>query len=281
MKATGARLTPLERLDIMSGLAHAVASVRAAAFLVWTLFWLPIQAISLKFDTRLSWLVPQIYHRGNCLILGLRVLCHGCPSSDRPVLFVSNHTSYLDIVVLAAQLKATFVAKQEVAEWPGFGLLARLNRTVFVQRSARRSPEYRDEMHRRLAAGHNLILFPEGTSNDGNRVLNFNSTFFSVAENRVLTDPTTVQPVAIAYTRLNGLPVGRSRRPLFAWYGDMSLVGHLWSVLGQSTVTVEIAFLPPVTVETCGSRKEMAKHCQLLVATCVSDMISGRPIRSI
>ena len=232
-------------------------------------------------SSRLSWLVPQIYHRGNCLILGLRVLCHGCPSSDRPVLFVSNHTSYLDIVVLAAQLKATFVAKQEVAEWPGFGLLARLNRTVFVQRSARRSPEYRDEMHRRLAAGHSLILFPEGTSNDGNRVLNFNSTFFSVAENRVLTDPTTVQPVAIAYTRLNGLPVGRSRRPLFAWYGDMNLVGHLWSVLGQSTVTVEIAFLPPVTVETCGSRKEMAKHCQLLVATCVSDMLSGRPIRSI
>ena len=281
MKATGVRLTPFERPDIMSGLAHAVASVRAAAFLVWTLFWLPIQAISLKFDTRLSWLVPQIYHRGNCLILGLRVLCHGCPSSDRPVLFVSNHTSYLDIVVLAAQLKATFVAKQEVAEWPGFGLLARLNRTVFVQRSARRSPEYRDEMHRRLAAGHSLILFPEGTSNDGNRVLNFNSTFFSVAENRVLTDPTTVQPVAIAYTRLNGLPVGRSRRPLFAWYGDMGLVGHLWSVLGQSTVTIEIAFLPPVTIETCGSRKEMARHCQLLVATCVSDMLSGRPIRSI
>jgi len=264
----------------MSGLAHAVAFARAVVFLGWTLFWLPVQAIALKFDMRLSWFVPRLYHRGNCVILGLRVVCHGSPSPVNPVLFVSNHSSYLDIVVLAALLEASFVAKQEVADWPVFGLLARLNRTVFVQRKARQSREHRDEMRHRIGSGESLILFPEGTSSDGNRVLNFNSTFFSVAENRIQGVPITVQPIAIAYTGLDGLPLGRSRRPLFAWYGEMDLVSHLWSVLSQSTVTVEIAFLPTVTIETCESRKDLARHCQLMVATCVSDMLSGRPVQS-
>ena len=135
-------------------------------------------------------------------------------------------------------------------------------------------------MRHRIGSGESLILFPEGTSSDGNRVLNFNSTFFSVAENRIQGVPITVQPIAIAYTGLDGLPLGRSRRPLFAWYGEMDLVSHLWSVLSQSTVTVEIAFLPTVTIETCESRKDLARHCQLMVATCVSDMLSGRPVQS-
>ena len=262
----------------MSGLAHAVAFARSILFLGWTFFLLPVQAIALTFDMRLSWLIPRVYHRGNCFILGLRVVCHGSPSAVTPVLFVSNHTSYLDIVVLAAMLEASFVAKQEVADWPVFGLLARLNRTVFVQRRAGRTREYRDEMRCRMMAGQNLVLFPEGTSNDGNRVLRFNSTFFSVAETKAQSAPVTVQPIAIAYTSLDGLPLGRSRRSLFAWYGEMDLVSHLWSVLGQSMVTVEIAFLPTITMEACGSRKEMARRCQLMVATSVSDMLSGRPV---
>ena len=120
------------------------------------------------------------------------------------------------------------------------------------------------------------LIRKEGTSNDGNRVLRFNSTFFSVAETEAQGKPVTVQPIAIAYTTLDGLPLGRSRRPLFAWYGEMDLVSHLWSVLGQSIVTVEIAFLPTTTMEACGSRKDMARRCELMVATSVSDMLGGR-----
>ena len=260
----------------MSGRGHAAAFVRSVVFFGWTLFWLPIQAIALLFDMRVSRVIPRVYHRGNCVILGLRVVCHGSPSASTPVLYVSNHTSYLDIVVLAAILEASFVAKQEVAAWPVFGLLARLNRTVFVHRSAGRALEHRNQMRCRIMGGQNLVLFPEGTSNDGNRVLRFNSTFFSVAETEAQGRPVTVQPIAIAYTSLDGLPLGRSRRPLFAWYGEMDLVSHLWSVLGQSIVTVEIAFLPTTTMEACGSRKDMARRCELMVATSVSDMLGGR-----
>tara|TARA_B100000749_G_scaffold280431_2_gene276477 strand:- start:287 stop:1096 length:810 start_codon:yes stop_codon:yes gene_type:complete len=263
----------------MSGFENLIAVFRIIAFVLWTMFWLPVQVVVLAFDMRLSWLIPKLYHQGNCLILGLQVICHGVPAGASPVLFVSNHVSYLDIVVLAAHLEASFVAKREVAHWPLFGLLARLNRTVFVQRKAGRSGIYRDEMRHRLAGGKSLILFPEGTSSDGNRVLGFNSTFFSVAETGMKGKPVRVQPVAIAYTQLNGLPVGRSRRPFFAWYGDMDLVSHLWTVLGQGVVTVELAFLPYVTMEHYSSRKDMARDCQSMVAACVSDMLGGQPIR--
>ncbi len=261
----------------MSLFAHLFALMRFLAFLGWTLFWLPLQAFTILFSARLSRLIPQIYHQGNCAILGLRVRRYGKPVKSSPTLFVSNHTSYLDIVVLAAQLKASFVAKQEVAKWPLFGLLARLNRTVFVQRRAGKSGAYRDEMQSQLLGGRNLILFPEGTSNDGNRVLRFNSTFFSVAEISLKGKLIPVQPIAIAYTRLNGLPVGRSGRPLFAWYGDMDLVSHLWSVLGQNTVTVEVTFLPTVTISDYSNRKEMAKECQSMVEGSVSNMLRGSP----
>ena len=263
----------------MSGFENLISIFRIITFFLWTMFWLPVQVVALAFDVRLSWLIPKLYHQGNCFILGLRVICHGVPTGESPVLFVSNHMSYLDIVVLAAHLEASFVAKQEVAHWPLFGLLARLNRTVFVQRKAGRSSVYRDEMRHRLASGKSLILFPEGTSSDGNRVLGFNSTFFSVAETEIEGKPVRVQPLAIAYTQLHGLPIGRSQRPIFAWYGDMDLMSHLWAVFGQGAVTVELAFLPYVTMENYSSRKHMAQDCQSMVADCVSDMLGGQPIR--
>src|SRR3546814_4926008 len=97
-------------------------------------------------------------------------------------------------------------------------------------------------MTRRLEAGDDLVLFPEGTSGDGNRVLAFKSALFSVAERRPQGEPLTVQPVSIAYTRLDGLPLGRYLRPFFAWYGDMELGPHLWHAIGLGRVTVMVEF---------------------------------------
>ena len=98
-------------------------------------------------------------------------------------------------------------------------------------------------MTARLEAGDNLILFPEGTSNDGNRVLPFKSAFFGIAENPGQGQAAgTVQPVSIAYTRLNGIPMGRPYRPFYAWYGDMELASHLWNVAGLGNATIAIQF---------------------------------------
>jgi 1-acyl-sn-glycerol-3-phosphate acyltransferase len=190
---------------------------------------------------------------------------------------VANHVSYLDIEVLGSLLKASFVAKAEVATWPFFAWLARLQETVFVERRAHRAAEHRDEMSRRLEAGDDLVLFAEGTSGDGNAILSFKSALFSVAERRPHDRPLTVQPVSIAYTRLDGLPLGRYLRPFLAWYGDMELGSHLWHAISLGRVTVVVEFHEPVTLEQFGSRRALSDYCYEVVSRGVAAALSGRP----
>src|SRR5256714_15267935 len=164
----------------------------------------------------------------------------------RPVLFPANPVSYLDITIFSSLIAGSFVAKREVAGWPLFGWLAKLQRSVFIDRQVRSTADQRDSIAGRLAAGDALILFPEGTSGDGNRVLPFKSALFSVAD-QPATGPVTVQPVSIAYTRLNSMPIGRRYRPLFAWYGAMPMAPHLWRGLWGGTDGSGVPVRPAAT----------------------------------
>jgi len=248
---------------------------RLSVYLAFTLVLMPVQAVGLA--SRRSWVAtfPRWYHRRCCRILGLRVRAIGRPVPARPVLFAANHVSYLDITVLSSLLAASFVAKTEVAGWPLFGWLAKLQRSVFVDRRVRSTAQQRDSIAARLAAKDALILFPEGTSGDGNRVLPFKSALFSVADHAA-TGPVTVQPVSVAYTRLDGMPIGRALRPLFAWYGSMAMAPHLWTMLGLGTVEVVVEFHPPTTLAECGSRKMLARYCEERVKGGVATALSGR-----
>ncbi|WP_439816744.1 lysophospholipid acyltransferase family protein [Zavarzinia sp. CC-PAN008] len=251
-------------------------------FLVFTLALLPVQIVALRLGWPLANRLPGFYHRRLCRILDLRVERIGVPVSPAPTLIVANHTSWLDIPVMSAAMRASFVAKSEVAGWPGFGTLARLQRTVFVERERRtKAQEQSDEIGNRLAQGDRLILFPEGTSNDGNRVLNFKSSLFAVADRAVqqadgTSGPLVVQPVSVTYTRVNGMPMGRDLRPFFAWYGDMDLAPHLWQALQFGPVTVVIEFHPPVTLAQFSSRKTLAAHCEAAVRDGVARALAGR-----
>src|SRR5262249_55574771 len=162
--------------------------------------------------------LPVFYHRCCCRILGLHIRVIGSPTPRRPVLFAANHVSYTDITVLGAVIPGSFIAKAEVAQWPFFGWLAKLQRSVFVDRQVRNTAVHRDAIRARLASGDALILFPEGTSGDGNRVLPFRTALFAAAQHGDGSRPVIVQPVSLAYTRLDGMPIGRFYRPLFAWY---------------------------------------------------------------
>jgi 1-acyl-sn-glycerol-3-phosphate acyltransferase len=242
---------------------------------------LPVQMLAVVTGSRLARVVPALYHRGNCRLVGLDIEYSGAPPAPPPALFVANHASYLDILVLSTLLDATFVAKAEVAGWPLFGLLARLVNSVFVERRPSRAGTHRTEIRRRLESGRSLILFPEGTSSDGNRVLPFNSTFFGAAEAPVNDWPVAVQPISIAYTRCNNLPMSRRERPYLAWYGDMDLAGHLWQLLCRGPVTVEVRFHAPLEAEAFGSRKALAAACQRMVAEGVSALLGGQPSRPV
>jgi 1-acyl-sn-glycerol-3-phosphate acyltransferase len=254
------------------------ATLLILPYLLFTWTMIPLQALLILLGSRLAERLPMFYHRCVCWLFGLDIVVRGRPETARPTLFIANHSSYIDIEVFSTLMPISFVAKSEVKSWPFFGTLARLQRTVFVDRRPRSTAGQRDEIARRLAAGDNLMLFPEGTSNDGNRTLPFYSALFSVAERRLRDGrPLPVQPVSIAYAELNGFPVGRSLRPLLAWYGDMELAPHLWCFAGLGRVKVVVEFHPTVDIDRLGSRKALAEHCRRAIARGVADVISGRP----
>lgn len=236
---------------------------------------MPLQVIAVACNLRLARRLPRFYHCVMTRIMGFDVVVTGTPVETAPVLFVGNHVSYLDIVVLASVIETSFIAKAEIARWPLFGWLARLQRSVFVERRSARAGAQRDEIAERLAAGDNLVLFPEGTSDDGIHVLPFRSALFGVAEREVAGRPLTVQPFSIAYTRLHGVPIGREWQPVYAWYGDMDLPSHLWRVLGLGRARIDLVFHPPVTITAFGRRKALADYCFATVRDGVLRALSG------
>jgi 1-acyl-sn-glycerol-3-phosphate acyltransferase len=254
------------------------ATLLLIPYLIATLILIPLQAIAVALRARLAERIPMVYHRSVCWLFGLEIVLRGKPVATRPTLFVANHSSYIDIEVFSSLIPVSFIAKAEVARWPFFGTLARLQRTVFVDRKPGSTADQRDAIAERLAEGDNLMLFPEGTSDDGNRTLPFFSALFSVAERRLANgQPLTVQPVSIAYAELNGFPLGRSLRPLLAWYGDMELAPHLWHFAGLGRVKVVVEFHPPVNIDQFGSRKGLADHCRQAIARGMAEAIAGRP----
>ena len=254
------------------------AAFRAFLYLLSIIGTLVVFAVCLP--TRL---VPRqplafLHHRINCRIIGMKVEVRGEMRQEHPTLFVCNHASYFDIPVIGSLIAGCFVAKAEVATWPVMGTLARLQRTVFIERDPRRAAAHRNELVERLEQGDNLILFPEGTSSDGNGVLPFKSSLFAIAQASVEGQPVVVQTVSIAYTKLDGMPMGRYLRPFFAWYGDMDMASHLWQALGLGNPPVVVEFHPPVTSADFGSRQALSEHCQRQAAAGVAAAIADRPL---
>jgi 1-acyl-sn-glycerol-3-phosphate acyltransferase len=208
--------------------------------------------------------VPWLFHRGLCRSLGLQVVSHGQPVRRGPVLFVANHLSWSDIPLLGSKLRgASFIAKSEVEDWGMVGKLATMARTVYVEREARlRVAEQRDGIAGRLARGDRLILFPEGTNGDGVAVLPFKSALFAVAQG---VPGLVIQPVTLAYTRVNGLPVTRRQLPALAWVGETALMPHAVDFMGLGRVRAELLFHDPVQPEDFDGRKALARHCEAVV----------------
>lgn len=269
----------LDELTLMQKLRGVV---RLLAFVLVTLVVIPIQWISVKLRLPLRKAIPFRFHRIVCRILGMRVKVTGEIAPGGGVLIASNHVSWLDIVSISSIGPISLIAKKQVDTWPFFGLLARLQETVYVERERRaRTAQQRDVIKDRLSQGDTIVLFPEGTSSDGNRVLPFKSSLLSAAEGRIkgpdgAEKAIRVQPMSVAYTKLQGLPMNRDYRPFFAWYGDMDLVPHLWTAFRLGAIDCEIVIHPPITVEEVGSRKALTQRCEALVSESLSRSLRGR-----
>ena len=264
-----------------SGRRPVRAVRRGVSILLWTLPMMVVQGGMLVMPGRGKVVVARLYWASLCRLMGMQVRVIGTPArrlDGRPVVFASNHSSWLDILALGGTLEACFVAKREVGAWPLVSTVARLGRTVFVSRQARNTGQERDAMRARLDAGDSLILFPEGTSSDGSRVLPFRSVFFSVVEDRAGSPRPLVQPVSVVYDQLAGLPMGRASRPVFAWYGDMDLASHFWRLAQHRGLRATVLLHAPVDPAAYPDRKALALAVQHVVANGAAALRQNRPV---
>ena len=240
---------------------------------------LPLHLLNVRFNRRARMAVAQVWQRFVCRLIGIRVTVTGAPAGERPLLLLANHTSWLDIPILASVAPVSFVAKQEVAGWPVVGFLARAQRSVFIDRQRRQSTVAQaGEVAGRLSEGDIIVLFAEGTSSDGNHVLPFRSALVGAAQLAIPDGgAATVQPVAIVYQKMLGLPLGRQHRPLVAWYGGTDLLPHLKRVLSEGGIDVHVVFGPARRLSAADDRKAVTQEAGALVRRLVSTMNAGRP----
>lgn len=254
---------------------QARAARRLLVLLLWTLLAIVVQSVCILLPGRPKVVFARVYWSLFCRIIGLQLRVAGRPASGgRPVVFVSNHSSWLDVPVLGGRLEACFISKDDVLRWPLVGTIARLGRTVFVSRQRITTGRERASMVGRLAQGDNLVLFPEGTTSDGSRVLPFRSSFFAIAEG----DPAPlIQPVSVVYDRLGGLPAGRACRPLFAWYGDMEIAPHFWRLAQYRGLRATVLLHAPLDPATFANRKAIAEAVWAAIAHGAATLRQNRP----
>ncbi len=263
-----------------------MGALRAASivtgFFALTVPLMPVQALLVRTSRSAARRFPNWYHRKVCRLFGITLDIEGEVAHDVPVLLVCNHTSWLDIPVMSAVAPLSFVAKKEVGGWPFVASLARLQRTVFVDRSRRQAAgDAADEISARLAQGDTIVLFAEGTSSDGNRVLPFKTSLFGAVKLDPAGRPSVVQTAAIVYTHLHGIPMSRSDRPRVGWYGDMEMQSHVWDVLSSGPLRVKIRIGAPVPLETFAGRKDLALTSERAVRLDVTRMLRGRAVDEI
>ena len=198
-----------------------------------TIVLMGVQWLALKSGSGVAGHLPVVFHRFVCRLFRVQVSVDGEIADHRPLLI--------------SVMPMSFIAKSDVAAWPVFGTFARLQRSIFVERE-RRSATKRavESIQTRMRGGDAIVLFAEGTTNDGNRVLPFKSALVGAVQDGMGEAGCVVQPVLVTYKSRGGLPIGRKDRPAISWYGDMTLLSHLGGIIGGGPIEAAVVFCPPI-----------------------------------
>lgn len=255
------------------------------ALAILTLVLLPFQLIAIACGLRLQQTIPHLFHRMLCALAGVRIHQSGRRTTESPVLILANHASWLDICVITAVTPVVFVAKSEVARWPVFGWLARLQRTVFIDRERRQQTgSATEQIAGRLLDGDAVVLFAEGTSSDGTRILPFKSALVGSVHQALgastVHSRIAVQPLSLAYTRFDGLPVGRALRERVAWYGDADLIPHFIGVLASGAIDVTLSWGDAIALDINTDRKQITRAAEASVRRMTAAALRARPLES-
>ena len=233
---------------------------RLIIFFILTFTLLPFQIIIILFFTKFVYIIPAFYHKICCKILGIKIKKTGKISDSEPTFFVSNHASYLDIIILSSLFKSSFVAKKEISSWPLFGILAKLQNTVFIDRKIGSIKEQENLIINHLKNKNNLVIFPEGTSSNGNQVLPFKSPLFNIFQNKD-NSKIYIQTITIIYKKVNGITLNRVGRRDITWHSNMDLLPNMINFLKKMSIEVEIIFNEKFIPKTSLDRKKLAFFC--------------------
>ena len=260
-------------IDNLSYLDHFIFNLK---LFVFVLFSIPLIFAVLLFGKLIpffgKWL-PVIFHKLLIWLLSVQIEFEGeINKSNNCNLYISNHISYLDIPILGSNYPLRFVAKSEVEVWPLFGFLAKLARTIFISRNRFDSLNQKSKVFKSLSSDEKVFIFPEGTTSDGNRVLDFKSSSFSALEGKNLI----IQPIVILYSELNGIPINRWLRPVIAWYGDMDLKPHLSALVNLRSIRARLIYLDKVNAKNFSSRKNLSKHLENKIKKVYSSALSKK-----
>jgi lyso-ornithine lipid O-acyltransferase len=179
------------------------------------------------------------------------------PFPPGPGLLVTNHLSYLDVLVLAVTGPTVFVSRADVREWPLIGPLTRWCSTIYIDRGRRELiPEVIGQMRSTIQDGARIVFFPEGTSGSGAVVMRFRPSLFGVATEGGY-------PVHVAALSYHTCPGDPAARDAVCWWGDTGFVGHFFRLAGLRSVRATVRFVPGELRDT--DRKRLASRCQVAV----------------
>lgn len=175
---------------------------------------------------------------------------------------ISNHVGYVDGIVLGSLFPIIFVSKKEVKSWPVIGQWTTLCGNIFIDRHRKgKVTSLIDEMRKKLNQEANILLFPEGTSTNGERMLPFQTAPLAAP----LRNRSTIVPVTLAYKCVDEQPVTVANRDFLYWYGDMDFVSHFWKLFGLRSIEVLVTLQPAVQCfnyeDTAAGRKKLAEDC--------------------
>jgi len=254
-------------------LHHLRAIVSIMCLVIWCVFMLLMLSVLKLCKVSNLDRFYFTFHGGCCWLLNLRCRISGEVSTIKPTLFLSNHISYLDVFVLGRCVPAYFIAKSEVAGWPVLGWLAKAQNTLFFERNSKKVRHQMDVMAQHFDRKGNLILFPEGTSTNGEEVKFFKSSLLQAVESA--EHGVMIQPVTVVYTRLQGRRMGRDDLDRYAWYDTMPFASHFLNMFGMPAANVEVVFHAPVRLRDFTDRKACAQYCQQQVTTGLVDALAS------
>ncbi len=236
--------------------------LRLLLFVVWTLFCVVMVIVTSVVLKNLTGRAFCLFHRGASFIFGLRIKMVGQPITDQTVMYLFNHVSYFDIMVIGSQVKGFFVAKSEVSSWPVLGHLSKIQQTIFIERNPRKAKLQVVQLGEHLRQGKNLIVFPEGTSTDGTLVAPVKSSLIQSAQAAGLK---AVQPAAIVYNDLGNKPLSTDKRDTYTWYAEMPFFKHFLHAIAQRGVECTLVFGQALDIHETTDRKEIAEQCEIFI----------------